>query len=273
MTKDIKEVVTSMISCYLRNTYTKSSINLDPAIIRNTLNDYEDQDLFNQIFKGEFEDFMRCLFNNKWYDICADKCKVTFGEFTDFMNTPKVQKVLSKFEISWIDCFFAVMNGDKDICDAIYVEINGNSEMVDEKKQYRALRVQENCIEIALNCFQEIYDATDQPRDVIITQIQNWAEEAEKEWEKPSCIENVYGEYLGFIDDFSTKKKEEYLKEWKESCLDTTDKTQDADMAHLLGQKYAKEYTLDGTSRCTYEEVAEAIETAINEFSNNNNNN
>lgn len=264
MTKDIKEVVTSMISCYLRNTYTKSSINLDHDIIRETLNDYEDQDLFNKVFLESFEEFMQDLFNNKWYDICACKCRVTFGEFTDFMNTPKIQKVLVKFEISWIDCFYAIMGGDKDICDSIYGEINKSNVAVDLTAHYRNLRVQENCIEIALQCFDEISRTTDMPRDIIVSKIQDWALQAEKLWEERG---DDYHDYYDFIDEFTNAKKTEYLAGFKSSL---TDNTNEDEKASKIAGKYAKEYTLDGTTRCTYEEVAEAIEEAIKEYSNNN---
>lgn len=69
--------------------------------------------------------------------------------------------------------------------------------------------------------------------------------------------------------DLNTCYGNETYVDYNISKVEVMDKTYNADMAHLLGQKYAKEYTLDGTSRCTYEEVAEAIETAINDFSNN----
>jgi len=69
--------------------------------------------------------------------------------------------------------------------------------------------------------------------------------------------------------DLNTCYGNETFVDYNISKVEVMDETNNADMAHLLGQKYAKEYTLDGTSRCTYEEVAEAIETAINDYSNN----
>lgn len=332
MAKDItiKEVVVNMIDVYMKNTYHKSSINLDHDTISKSLEDYTDNDLFCKALCGNFEDFMADLLNDNWYQIGAKNCKVTFKKFTDFMNTNKIQNVLLKYNISWIDCLYSVLMNNHDICEDIYRAINPINEVIDKAKEYRILRVQENAIEIALNCYKEIYDKTSLPRDVIISKIQDWAEQAEQEWENG----NHNGEYLDFIDEFTKVKKEAFLDEWMndnliKSCdngsshtnkvsvklnVDVTfdvdgdvdedavknlarqmvsdklefdlntcygsetyvdysvdvandvDKTYNADMARLLGQKYAKEYTLDGTSRCTYEEVAEAIETAINDF-------
>lgn len=335
MTKmSIKEVVVNMISCYISNTYEKSKIDINKEVIRKSLEDYTDQDLFDKAFCENFEDFMHDLFNDKWYEIGAKNCKVTFSEFADFMNTPKCQKFLFKHNLSWIDGFISAVNGYANICDDIYGEIYKTDVVVDEAKQYRILRVQENAIEIALNCYKEIYDKTDMTRDIIISKIQDWAEQAEQEWESG----NHSGEYLDFIDEFTKAKKEAFLDEWMNNSLiksdnngsshtnkvsvnlnvnvtfdvdgevdedavknlarqmvvdkmdydlntcygnetyvdynvelaNDTDKTYNADMARLLGQKYAKEYTNDGSDRCTYEEVAEAIETAINDFNNTN---
>lgn len=261
---NIKEVVTDMIVVYLKNTYKKSSINLDPAIISKSLNDYEEQDLFDKVFYG-FEDFMSDLFNNKWYDIASNNCKVNFGVFTDFMNTTKIQKVLVKHNLSWIDCFLSAVNGDKDICDSIYGEINKSNEAVDLAAHYRNLRVQENCIEIALQCFDEISRTTDMPRDIIVGKIQDWALQAEKLWEERD--DDDCHDYYDFIDEFTNAKKTEYLAEFKSSL---TNNTNEDEKASKIAGKYAMEYTLEGTTRCTYEEVAESIEEAIKEYTKNN---
>ena len=269
MTKDVKNVIKSMIITFIANNYKCYYIDL--AALDESLKTYNDSELFNKVFlaNDSFENFVNELIADKWYAIAADKCNVSSKEFADFMNSEDVNSILKKYGGNWMDCLAAAMSGNKDVCDAIYGEINGKSEMVDENKQYRALRVQENCIEIAMNIYQEIYDKTDLPRDVIIGKIQDWAEEAEKEWENAERRD----EYIDFIDAFSKKKKEAFLDEWMESDIKTDNKTNNADMAHLIAQECAIKYTYGNSVYCDCEDVAKAIEEAINEYNKTNNNN
>lgn len=88
-----------------------------------------------------------------------------------------------------------------------------NIKKVMEEAEHRNNRIMENAIEIAMNVLPKMVGDNDMPRDAAIRHIQQWAIEAEKLWEMPSCQENAYGEYYDFIDAFAERKCREFLVE------------------------------------------------------------
>lgn len=259
---EIKNSMAEVIISYLKDRYPNAKTTITKEVVVKALEHYSDSELYEKSIElFVFEDLM-----GTFRQIGADNCNVTIDDFNKFMDGEKARNLMDLHNVSWIDLLYATMRGDMEACksvrDAIIPPVKNP---IDLDAHYRNLRVQENCIEIALQCFEEISRTIDMPRDIIVGKIQDWALQAEKLWEERD--DDDYTDYYDFIDDFTEKKKTEYLAGFNSSLTNNTD---DDEKASQIAGKYAMEYTFDGSIRCTYEEVKEAIEGAIKEYSKNN---